>query len=513
MDSLDQSSIVKLKPSRSKRFYEPLILLYCLGIVLGKTPSGNQTIESDNILEKSPKGIFECFVNKLSQICDSIHGSTGATVTSFAVLQTGSIEYRFASNRRDDHSLADTARYVTRILDTLGQASDHDITLANRREDARLFSTVIREILAFNRPRLTHYIASELVPNLEFCINVCAELGSDEDVAMETNLRSIQSVAQATLAEDLTDPDFAMAVQNLLQVISQRFRRQIFKDYLSRKTREDREISTKTPWTEIYHAIGRLHSYTIAVKVFLATRLKWPELFEDFRVVSVASSKPADTPWVRKQSSPIVKSQLSNDNSVQDAFFGEPTAWKIHLVEALDTEIVKKTKRGFNPIVHAEVNLVDDILREERDPATEGQMITFFNENVFGCRYVGSSKPTCRLCELYFQAAVFQSSARPRITVRPGHHNLYYNWRGPDVYAEDGRAVEEARNQTFEWMITNLKTQVGGTIKNRFAIKTPHDSNTYPSNPLPTDRGTVSVSDFNDLASTMGQVSLDDRDG
>jgi len=150
-------------------FYEPILLLAALNKACvpqpqsqapGPSPGASQSLES----------LFHDFVNKISQICDSerYHGST---VTSFAVLRhagDGSVEYRFASNRRTDDQLKKTRTFVTQVLNTVRQS----------KKDAsgkKSCSRVLRQILLFARHRVTAYLIS-LKTECEPCISQALNL-------------------------------------------------------------------------------------------------------------------------------------------------------------------------------------------------------------------------------------------------------------------------------------------------------------------------------------------------
>src|SRR4051812_41755011 len=100
-------------PVRSKlanRFYEPIILL--VGLNMSWTDHLNSKAP-DLLSDKaqSPKDAFQCFVNKLGQLCDSERH--GKTVTAFVVLKfPDSIQYRFASNQREEEDLIHTKSFI-----------------------------------------------------------------------------------------------------------------------------------------------------------------------------------------------------------------------------------------------------------------------------------------------------------------------------------------------------------------------------------------------------------------
>ncbi|KXX77411.1 hypothetical protein MMYC01_206074 [Madurella mycetomatis] len=501
--SFEDNSIVPLPTTLGTwRFYEPLLLLYSLKSVL---PRDNSTHPSDleGIADKDPREAFFCFVNKLSQVCDSEHG--GKTVTAFGVLQTGSVEYRFASNDRDSQSLAEVRRYVMDLLETLGHAPDAAFQDSSQR--AALTTRILGKILGFNRPRIEVYLG-RLLRHFDFCIKGCHADGTT-DVANRSN--------------------------ELLRAISLLYDDDRFRNFMRKKTREDREKPNDSPWSELYHSLGRLHSYSVATKVFLCARGRWPELFEAFDVNYIPSSKSSShTPSVRRSAARMLE-RLTKDPDVLNAYYEE--AERLQGL-GLDKKIKENAKpRKFAPIIHAEVNLCDNILREERSPHGEGR-VRFFNESVFG-RYIGSSKPTCRLCDLYFHAP-----SGPNIEVRKSHQNLYYNWRAPDVYRQDGPAADQARKAILESMIASIKHQVMKTIVDRFTVGKRHDSNTTTSYPFSMtfyygaesarardgmssireaggDSGNgeravpseVTVQAVDDLASTLGQIDIGSESG
>lgn len=155
------SNIVPLESGLNLRFYEAVLFLYCLKEVKYKAESVKEPdLESDS--GRSSRDSFRCFVNKLGQICDN--GSKGKTVTAFAVLQPGQIQYRFASNQRTSEELEDVKTYIANILGFLGSAADDQLN--------GVFGTVLERILAFNRPAIEKYV-DNLFQVTDFCAGVC----------------------------------------------------------------------------------------------------------------------------------------------------------------------------------------------------------------------------------------------------------------------------------------------------------------------------------------------------
>lgn len=294
--TVQNSNIVPLPGSLARwRFYEPLIFLCCLRSILPMENS-NKTSDLEGMADKEPKEAFFCFVNKLSQVCDSQRG--GDTITAFAVLQTGSVEYRFASNRRDGESLAEVRRYVTDLLQTLGHAPE--TALKDKNQRAALTSQVLSKVLGFNRPRIEVYLRS-LLKHLDFCIEGCEIEGTPDGksllileevssplttgslsflaVATSQGLKSLEGSAQrageknldqgecelylcqrAVLAAMLTVSTVIDRSRDLLEAISQLYDDERFRDFMRQKTREDREETNESRWSELCHFLGRLRT-------------------------------------------------------------------------------------------------------------------------------------------------------------------------------------------------------------------------------------------------------------
>ncbi|KAK4446530.1 hypothetical protein QBC34DRAFT_304972 [Podospora aff. communis PSN243] len=467
---LQASRPLPLNPSLRKRFYEPVILLYCLTAAYVNGQKA-ESAASEASLPSSRKQIFFCFVNKLAHVCDSRKG--GKTVTSFAVLQPGSIEYRFGSNERRPAELRRVRDYITGILTTLGEAAGDEIKKAAKNSNHTIFCHILGRIVLFNRPRIEGY-ARTLAKQIDFCIDEVEDDDSDEDINLVDSLvRSIDEFCTDGLEEFVRD-----------------------------KCQGDREGPATTHWSDIHHALGRLLSYFFAAKVFISARKLWPELFVDFTVASIPSSRPdRKSPDVRKSASKII-SRMTNKSDVMNEYrrnADDLQQW------GLDKTIAEVTEPdAFKPIVHAEV-LVDDALRREDriNQATGEERMRFFREPEFG-RYISSSKPTCRLCALYFEAHP------ERVQIRQSHNNLYYNWRAPDVFVSDGGNVEARRNSVLERMITTLRDETFAAIKKGSATHRPFDSNNTPSNvPLlmSTDR-VSSAADIGDLVSGISSISI-----
>lgn len=258
-----------------------------------------------------------------------------------------------------------------------------------------------------------------------------------------------------------------------------------------------------SPWSDARHALGRLLSYFIAIKVFIEARQLWPRLFVDYEVNWIPSSVPnKDPPDIRRSAKGIIDRMGRKETM---------TAYQRHAKDLqshkLDDRIKQRVHPSqFRPIVHAEVNLLDSILRDQTQADDEDEdPLRFFNEAEFGA-YIGSSKPTCLLCHFYFRA--HPSGVQCRGT----HGNLYPNWRPPNVTENDGFEAEKERDGILEAIIKDIRNETVRAIKERSSTRKRHDSRDTPTNPW---RSTVANSsvraedDETDLADRFGQVNLD----
>jgi len=117
--------------------------------------------------EDSDELLFQNFVSRLGQICDSRPG--GSTVTAFVVLQhPDKVEYVFGSNGRKYVELETTRAYICAILTSLRESSDCEDD--DQREE--YLSNLLRDVLMFNRERIRCYL-NGLTDALEACIAIC----------------------------------------------------------------------------------------------------------------------------------------------------------------------------------------------------------------------------------------------------------------------------------------------------------------------------------------------------
>jgi hypothetical protein len=236
------------------------------------------------------------------------------------------------------------------------------------------------------------------------------------------------------------------------------------------------------------------------VKVLISARKLWFELFDDFEVLALPSSEPGEAPSIRRTAHGMIN-RMNRDRTITQLY--QSLANQLQAM-GLDDIIKKKINpRKFAPIIHAEILVDDSIRREERSMHSGEDPVRYFMESSFG-RYIGSSKPTCRLCWLYFEQHPDQ------VRVRPSHQNLYYLWRAPDVFVNDGPEVADELKSVLEYMIKAIRVETCRALKDRTAVRNFFDSNNTPTNPLrTTDRATWPLNAMSDLSSRMSILSTD----
>lgn len=247
-------------------------------------------------------------------------------------------------------------------------------------------------------------------------------------------------------------------------------------------------------WLELRHMIARLRAYHVSAETIVACQRQWPELFEDFRVTIVSSSKPDANPFKTQKLS--VHGALGRFTSDKEKLqkWRKDAEW----LEKFDLDSIYKdacSKDTFRPQVHAEVLVYNEIrMYLEDNPGIE------YWQN---WRYIGSSKPTCRLCHYYFQVM------DDNVSVRETHNNLYPTWRLPDCYDDDSA---KKREELMNMITKRTRQDAVRVIQNKLPRGTRNDSSSYPAVASwlqYEDRGTSSI---HELSEAFNHVSLVNRD-
>lgn len=255
-------------------------------------------------------------------------------------------------------------------------------------------------------------------------------------------------------------------------------------------------VTSMECWPKLFHSMSRILAYLQSVKFLLRAKKEWPRLFQDPAVDFLSSSSSVAKP-IR------IKSQKANE------IIGRMTrrASDIELyktfVEALQTfDLDARIQQGFKkdtfkPTAHSEVILLNWLLKPgEVVPAK------FFND----WAYIGSGKPTCKLCAHYFR------EHRSNVGHRPSHGNFYPSWRIPDVFPYQGQEAEKQKQLMVDRVLEKVRKDTFELVSEKASPSIKQaDSNTHTARMTLEDYWSVRRSqddDDDDIVSMMGGVSL-----
>ncbi|OHE97164.1 hypothetical protein CORC01_07605 [Colletotrichum orchidophilum] len=453
------SEVIPMKSRVCHKFYEPLVLLKALNVEMTNLA---EFVDPDDLNYRGDaKKIFKAFLYKLAHVCDSMPGNGGGTVTSVMLLRGAdgtNVEYRFASNQRNEEDLQDVAAFMRFLLERTGRESTL-VDAPNLRKD------LLNAVLWFNRLRISFYIG-----RLEKEIQNC--LANSQDDVRNCNI----------LLHDL----ITLKASEAWAYIDQRARN----IRLSGGT----SISSSC-WPEMRHMVNRLLAYCKDVEFFILAKENWPEIFRSFTITACPSSQPLPRPGRNKSmtAESIVGRMTRKEFSIEKFRALVNSLQMVHLDERIQAEYKKD---NFHPIVHSEILLLNN-LEKTVGGISPGR---FFNEWM----YIGSSKPTCRLCEYYFE------EHRSGVEHRSSHKNLYISWRVPDVLQSEGDEGEEKREIMINRLLQRIRKDAFDLVEKKVRPTfRNHDSLT--SSVRMTLRGRWSETfDTSDVTSQMGSLGLND---
>lgn len=449
-------------PSRATRvFQERIVILKSLNLAFGSS-NGRKAVDAPQGSDLEPEDLFRAFLDRLGQICDCRPG--GTTVTAFVVVsQPDKIQYAFVSNQRREVELRMVKAYITAILESLKYIS---LRADDEEYQESLMRDLRRDILIFNRDRIKAYIKG-LLKSLTQCLNICANLPANAGTSQQDRMKKLLAAAELTKEPDLEEDDYFVLTERLLESLQELQKPAI--SMFIRKRAGDETGGNAEPWRELRHHSSRLLSYTRAVDILWHAGHTWPELFDGFEIKFVPSSKPVTNPLrnLNPQSADNIMSRLL---ATEDKERYMQLVRDLQQAVGLDELVGREWSRKFQTFVHGEVALLNWM---ENDGGTKPPR--FFK----GWQYIGSSKPTCRLCSYYF--AAHPSGVR----VRGTHGNLYSGWRMPDLADVAGcRSHEEALKRRLELqqsVTANLRRDVSRVLVERVTGTRRHDSATLSS--------------------------------
>lgn len=266
----------------------------------------------------------------------------------------------------------------------------------------------------------------------------------------------LSSSRALTLGHEVNIPETEL----LILRIHAAYKGPVFTHVQERVRREER-LRSSEHWTELVHVVGRLMTYKQAIDVAAMVSEEWPELFRNFHITMVPSSAPASqvlngraltAAQIIQKSTAIV-----SDADLIREFHAQAQNLQAHGLDDKIKEEWSKKQRQIS-YVHAEMQLLRWL------ETTEGGI----DESRFfeGIKFIGTSKPPCKLCWYFFKAYA------PDVEVRMTHWNPYLNWRLPDMPAPDAARV-----------IHRLRGNICDDLKRALTSKErdgrPHDSSNY----------------------------------
>ncbi|KZL80874.1 hypothetical protein CI238_01917 [Colletotrichum incanum] len=361
---------------------------------------------SDNDRAPTP---FQVFLCKLAQICDTEKG--GDTITALVALRgANGPAYRFASNNRKKTELDDTKKFLSDLLDFVGKNPDG---LAEK----PLKKQVLWRILEFNFPRVDWYL-KRVVISIGECIekSLSAETQDGSDIVLQ--LRQIE--AKASFPRDMSSgynarPKFLSDCETLMKAIHYAKETGFNKAMNERASVGDSEAVHS--WCELRHYLGRLLSYRQAADSIVGAYKKWPELFTDFTVEHIPSSRLVRLSLPKPTLSPMEVIPAAFPDMNVDEYASHIEQLRDY---NLDGHIQDKLRqKPMRQLVHCEVHLQNFLVRTKMAEPDD-----YWNKSMF----IATSKPPCRLCRYYF------NDPENDFLVQSSHMNVYSKWRLPDIY-------------------------------------------------------------------------------
>lgn len=268
---------------------------------------------------------------------------------------------------------------------------------------------------------------------------------------------------------------------------------------MAERARDGRKfgVPSEECWSDLQHMINRTIAYSQSVRFILAAKAKWPSLFDSFEVSFLESSQRMERPFRNKSGTADgIVGRMTRKQKMIEKFRQFASDLQKFSLDDLIMGVYQDTT--FRPIVHAEVLLLDHL---DKKGLLEPRF--FFNEWM----YIGSSKPTCKLCHHYFTLHHV-----PNVGHRPSHGNLYLSWRFPDVLTSQGEEGIQRRQIMIDRVLEKVRKEAFDIVSRKGTSSYKGDDSFTYSAAMP-GRSTVAGSVVDDLASMIGYMDLSDRAG
>ncbi|KAK3503252.1 hypothetical protein B0T13DRAFT_486170 [Neurospora crassa] len=474
-----------MAPKILHRFYEPIMLLEALKGPIGEPSSGpSQAMRVD---DEDPKQLFQAFVYRLAHVCDREKG--GNTVTSIMVLDTSNVLaaeqevlFVFGVNQATRRHLEHTAQFLQTVLEKVASAPPKSDREGREAAERELWQTVLR----FNRPRVKFYLKS-LREKAEECLRQCEVDEKEEDREIARGLQDLLESEDYAVTEMTSEAEYDRKCNTITRQLRSIFASTRLNAILIARAAAGRTAMTGHAsmecWSDLVHVAQRIRAYRASVHSFFKARDEWPHLFQGkFHILGIPSADLQEIPRRNKslQAESIVGRMTSNEK-LMTIFKRFVQDLQMH---NLDTRLVDAYESNKKLAVHSEVLLHHWLLTDRGKGEISPTM--FFNS----WPYIGSSKPTCKLCNYYFE------ESRSGVEVRASHGNLYPKWRLPDVYDFHGSGAVKRRQIMLDRILQRVRAEVFNVIKKKSPLSYKHeDSNTWSATMQLDDRLTQNQTD------------------
>ncbi|KAK1705889.1 hypothetical protein BDP67DRAFT_603799 [Colletotrichum lupini] len=454
----------------------------------------------------SSRTILEFFVNKVAQVCDN--RPFGSTITSLAIIQKpDKVQYIFSSNQRSSEDAQYAATTIQILLDKMGSRNRVDVGDDDR---SSVFCELLRDILLFHKQRVTLY-KSRLNQRLNQCIKELKARSLDADPLLD-ELEYLQALTKTEASLDVWKSNAKPAPYHdavarngeHLILAANTFRKSLMYESVIERAREGR-FNESERWCQLQHFIGRLSSYHGAIRAIISGRRRLhPDLFENFEITWLPPSIPMNNPMDTLQSHMGMETQQkrrSADNIIRK-MMGNSADRDTTLEQAktlqvcgLDESIMHQCQMtSFKPIVQCEILLLHYL---DQGYCRNHYHIPFIDD----VKFIGCSKPTCRLCEYYFAAH------NTDIQVCPGHKNVYSNWTIPNLFANDLAEANE-RDSLLDKVVSKIREDALRALREKTTDGKRFDPDTHSSYPTHQSLETNGQPNMDGLASALGDLTL-----
>lgn len=263
--------------------------------------------------------------------------------------------------------------------------------------------------------------------------------------------------------------------------------------------------STQECFSDFVHTSKRILAYPQSVQYILTVaKNRWPELFDNPLVSFLPSSKKIPRPY-REKSLTAVSIVGRMTRKVKEMAIFKDFVKRLQIYDLDDRIQELYARKSFTPIVHSEVLLLNWVWNTYGG-AADGiiDQSVFFN----GWMYIGSSKPTCRLCHYYFEER--RSGVEHR---SDWHGNLYPAWAFPEVFPSQGENAIADRQIMVDRVLQRVRKEAFQVVRKKIAPKSKEeDSNTFTEGVTLEDRWTIQPSEIDEITSMLGEMNTEDYD-